>query len=152
MSNHYALNAATSQHRGLKLHVARATLGDCTNRGVSATAQTLTLVGWTGWNRSGEFDVTNVVELDKLSQVFSPDGDSPAVALRLRRDSFGAGCTAHLVPVRSDGTPTGRLFPASAAMAGGNFASGDSRFSDLLAMVLGHRFYGAVAIHDRFEA
>lgn len=38
-------------------------------------------------------------------------------------------------------------------MAGGCFASSpDSRFVDACEKLLGHSFYGAVAIHDRWEA
>ena len=37
-------------------------------------------------------------------------------------------------------------------MDGGNFAaSSDSRFSQACRELLGHHFYGAVAIHDRVE-
>lgn len=37
-------------------------------------------------------------------------------------------------------------------MNGGTYASAsDSRFSDAVEKILGFRFYGAVAIHDRFE-
>ncbi len=37
-------------------------------------------------------------------------------------------------------------------MAGGNFAeTSDSRFNQKCEELLGHRFYGAVAIHDRVE-
>lgn len=36
-------------------------------------------------------------------------------------------------------------------MAGGNYATGDSSFSAAIGKILGHNFYGAVSIHDRFE-
>ena len=37
-------------------------------------------------------------------------------------------------------------------MMGGNYgATSDSRFSETCEKMLGHRFYGAVAIHDRQE-
>ena len=37
-------------------------------------------------------------------------------------------------------------------MMGGNYGStSDSRFKDKLEEMLGERFYGAVAIHDRVE-
>jgi hypothetical protein len=37
-------------------------------------------------------------------------------------------------------------------MFGGNYAgTSDSRFSEAIERLLGHRFYGAVAIHDRNE-
>ena len=38
------------------------------------------------------------------------------------------------------------------SMDGGNFAAtSDSRFNDACRKLLGHHFYGAVAIHDRVE-
>jgi hypothetical protein len=38
-------------------------------------------------------------------------------------------------------------------MAGGNFGStSDGRFSEACRKLLGHDFYGAVPIHDRFES
>ena len=37
-------------------------------------------------------------------------------------------------------------------MAGGNFAVGDGAFNEAVEKLLGTKFYGAVAIHDRFES
>jgi len=37
-------------------------------------------------------------------------------------------------------------------MAGGNYAVGDSKFDEAVEKLLGTKFYGAVAIHDRFES
>lgn len=48
-----------------------------------------------------------------------------------------------------------RLRPRDASgwpMFGGNFGHcSDSRFNEACERLLGHRFYGAVPIHDRFE-
>ena len=37
-------------------------------------------------------------------------------------------------------------------IAGGNLAVGDKRFNEAVQKLLGTKFYGAVAIHDRFES
>ena len=37
-------------------------------------------------------------------------------------------------------------------MAGGNYAVGDVVFNDAVEKLLGTKFYGAVAIHDRYES
>jgi hypothetical protein len=42
----------------------------------------------------------------------------------------------------------GRVGP----MAGGNYAAGDKAFNQAVEKLLGAKFYGAVAIHDRFES
>jgi hypothetical protein len=71
---------------------------------------------------------------------FKPNDDAPAAML----DSHIDGCL-RIVP---DRYPRNRVGP----MAGGHFAhSCDSRFSEACRALLGRRFYGAVAIHDRFE-
>lgn len=48
-----------------------------------------------------------------------------------------------------------RIIPADCdkwVMFGGNYgAISDSRFSEAVEKIVGHRFYGAVAIHDRTE-
>ncbi len=37
-------------------------------------------------------------------------------------------------------------------MVGGNYAVGDRAFNEAVERLLGTKFYGAVAIHDRFES
>lgn len=62
-------------------------------------------------------------------------------AVRLVKGPFNS---VHLVPAElpSDGV----------SMAGGCFVhTSDSRFSKAVETLLGHRFYGAVALHDRVE-
>ena len=71
---------------------------------------------------------------------FEPRPDAPAVIL----EEHVPGCL-RLVP---------RDLKASGAWAmfGGNYAATcDSRFRQACETLLGHRFYGAVAIHDRVE-
>lgn len=96
--------------------------------------------------RRGNWDSTNGGVSGKVSDLtvinidgpFEPTDDAPAVVL-----VEGALNTAKIVPVDAVGQWT---------MFGGNYAAcSDSRFSDAVAGILGHRFYGAVAIHDRIE-
>ena len=69
---------------------------------------------------------------------FEPSADMPAVEIVKGYSED----TIRAVPVELKG----------GGMAGGNYiASSDSRFSELCERLLGHRFYGAVAMHDRLE-
>ena len=105
---------------GLLINVYRNGLGDCTNGGVSARYNTLTLV-----NAGGPFD---------------PAPDQPAMVM----ERHAPGCL-RLVPVELKKSGKWVMF-------GGNYAAtSDSRFSELAHNLLGHTFYGAVAIHDRVE-
>lgn len=104
---------------------------DCTMGGISSKAETLCLV-----NVSGPFE---------------PKEEWPAMvpaAMLVKGNVPGA---LHIVPaVKNDAgewVPDSRWF-----MMGGNYAAtSDSRFSDACEKMLGHAFYGAVAIHDRHE-
>lgn len=102
---------------------------DCTNRGISSRYTRLCLM-----NASGPFE---------------PREDCPPVLL----ESHVRGCL-RIVPavcVLRGGSRTYVRMPGS-WMMGGNFAAtSDSRFSDACERLLGHRFYGAVSIHDRQE-
>jgi hypothetical protein len=93
----------------------------CALRGASAICDTLT-----------------VVNLGKGCDVFDVTPDRPAYELER-----GPLNSVRLVPVNR---PAGML-----GMMGGSYASGDSRFNEAVEKLLGHRFYGAVPIHDRFE-
>lgn len=115
---------------GLVVEVYRNNLSDCTNGGISRAAQ-LTLV-----NVKGPFEAR---------------ASAPAAML-----VYGLG---------RNSTQTVRIIPAAFEafknrwkedprwwMMGGNYAaSSDSRFVDAVESLLGHYFYGAVAIHDRCE-
>lgn len=117
---------------GLIAYVYRdAKLGDCTNGGLSGRCDRLTVV-----NAAGPFD---------------PTDDMPAVLI----DSHGRGIV-RAVPARYD-EGAGQWVPdrpdgAVGPMFGGNYlAASDSRFRKLCERLTGGSFYGAVAIHDRFE-
>ena len=109
---------------GLIVDVFRCSLGDCTNNGVSSEARSLVVVNIPG--------------------PFEPDERYPAVML-----TTGPYETKRLVPAIQDSTgkwvpyrPDGLVGPSM----GGNYAAtSDSRFGRAVG------FYGAVAIHDRFE-
>lgn len=105
---------------GMIVSVYRSHLGDCTNEGISSTAQKLCVINVPG--------------------PFSPQPDMPAA--KLERHMPGA---LRIVPVDRPARGVGPMF-------GGNYAStSDSRFSEACRQLLGADFYGAVAIHDRFE-
>lgn len=113
---------------GLLAFVARvARCGDCTNGGISSNHDQLCLV-----NVDGPFE---------------PSDDCPAVML----DSHVLGCL-RIVPAVKTEAGNWIIEPGGWYMDGGNYAStSDSRFSAACNRLLGHRFYGAVAIHDRRE-
>lgn len=99
---------------------------DCTLNGISSTAKGLCLVN--------------------VSGPFVPDAAYPA-AMLVRGNLPG---TLKIVPAVPEGNDGWR--DLSGTMMGGNFgATPDSRFSQACESLLGHRFYGAVAIHDRIE-
>lgn len=114
--------------------------GDLTLGGVSAQADTLTVVGTI--DADGDCQ-----PLPKDARVFPARPEAPAVVV----DRTYGGWPI-LVPAAYDEASGkwDRVRPHT--MAGGNYAaSSDSRASDALHAVSGQRFYGAVAIHDRIE-
>ncbi len=108
---------------GLRIEIYRSSyLGDCTNKGISAPpARSLTLV--------------NVKGPD------TPHDDAPPARLEQHRPGY-----LRIVP--DSQKPDGAAGP----MMGGNFAhTSDSRFHEACEALIDAPFYGAVAIHDRFE-
>lgn len=107
---------------GLILYVYRAPDGDFTGGGISGRVKEITVV-----NVDGPFD---------------PTPERPAFRLEMHV----RGCL-RLVP--ADAPAGGKSI---GPMFGGNYAAtSDSRFGAACEKLLGARFYGAVAIHDRFE-
>lgn len=85
---------------------------------------------------SSRHEVLVIVNVDGP---FDPTLNTPGVRLQ----SHVKGCVC-LVPLEARG---------KWVMFGGNYAATcDSRLSEAIEKLLGHRFYGAVAIHDRVEA
>lgn len=129
--------------RGLSLKVYRsAALGDCTNGGVTAQADRLTLVGLL---------VDGKVEpLPQGCQVMEPGAEAPAVVLVPSR-APGYDATPHLVPLEliEGGLPPDHVGP----MAGGNYAgSSDGRWSALGKLYGQNLVLDLVAVHDRVES
>ena len=76
--------------------------------------------------------------LTNVEGPFEPSDHYPAA--QLKKGPFNS---LHIKPAWNEDEHT---------MDGGNFAaSSDSRFSEACRELLGHHFYGAVAIHDRVE-
>lgn len=96
--------------------------------------------GWQSW------PVSRVQDLAVASKV-----------RRARAGLLGAGYQPGDVllsfsPVRWDTAAGQWTRPALHLAAGGNYGTGDSRLSDLIQHITGHRFYGAIAIHDYTDA
>jgi hypothetical protein len=107
---------------GLLVEVYRSDSRDCSNGGISSFASSLCLV-----NADGPF---------------SPSADCPAAEI------VPGPVEGQAIIRRVGGNTPGMIGP----MFGGAFAySCDSRFSAAVRKVTGHKAYGAVAIHDRFE-
>lgn len=109
----------------LVAHIFRTPLyADCSNGGISARCDRVTIVNCDGPD-------------------IMPTEDAPAVRLDKRADVL------RLVPVVWNGV---EWVTAGWHMFGGTYvATSDSRFADACRRVLGARFYGAVALHDRTE-
>lgn len=105
-----------------------AELGDCTNGGITGKVSRLCVV-----NVEGPFE---------------PREDMPAVML-----VENAHSTCKIVPAEKVSGMDGHWRPIKKWwMMGGNYATtSDSRFSKAVEKLLGHTFYGAVAVHDRTE-
>lgn len=119
---------------GLHAHVCRpANFPDCSLNGISARFPQLCLV-----NVEGPFE---------------PSDEYPA-ALLVKGNLPG---TLKIIPAHKD-YKSMKLQPEWEPipgwhMFGGNYAAAsDSRFGEACRKILGHEFYGAVAIHDRKEA
>lgn len=120
---------------------------DTTAGGITSRFPVLTLVGHIDQRKDAG---ANVVEpMPHSSRVFPETPGRPAVALVVR--SVG-GWVLSLVPVEWNDREGRYEQRGGWLMAGGNYASlDDSRVAALTERLTGHRFYGAVAVHDRRE-
>ncbi|MGP9587234.1 hypothetical protein ACT3TB_16415 [Micrococcaceae sp. AOP34-BR2-30] len=130
----------------LRLNVLRdASLNvDCTLGGVTSKRDRLTLIGYV---------VEPVREIISLTEgaPATLNEDTDPVVVSIRRGVLDGTLTARLVPLVYDGEREAWSYQ-SGHMAGGNYATtSDSRFTDLISDLLGGRFYGALAVHDRRE-
>ncbi|MGF6996773.1 hypothetical protein [Paraburkholderia sp. GAS32] len=115
---------------GLHIDVFRASQGgshiDCTMDGISSKADQLCIVNVPG--------------------PFNPSDTIPA-AMLVKGNALG---TVQIVPAVKPGNEW--IETRRNACMGGNYgASSDSRFNEAVEKLIGGTFYGAVAIHDRFE-
>ena len=102
---------------------------DCTMNGVSQRFYQLLVVNIDGPN-------TFVYDRDSLHT-------APVIL-----ESHVPGC----VCLRPAKFKFGKWVADGIGMMGGNYAAtSDSRWTEAIEKILGHGFYGAVAIHDRFE-
>lgn len=118
---------------GLIAEIYKSDLGDCSNDGLSGSHTQVTIVNVDG--------------------PFKPTPERPAVML-VQGNVAG---TVKVVPAAL-ATADGEYLPlvrdgdkTVGPMMGGCYVSGDSRFTEAVERLLGHRFYGAVPLHDRFE-
>lgn len=94
-------------------------------------------------NVFGAFTKVTLVNVDGP---FNPSKDAPAAVL-VKGNAPG---TVVIRPVRN--YVIGETPEVVRGMMGGAYvATSDSRFSDAAEKILGGRFYGAVALHDRVE-
>ena len=99
--------------------------------------------------RHGNYDCTNGGISSKASELCivnlpgsaEPSEDCPAARLIVR-----SPCGKPILSIVPDGEERWTMF-------GGNYAAcSGNGFSDACSKLLGHKFYGAVAIHDRVES
>ncbi len=140
--------------RGLTLDVYRnANHGDCTNGGITSRAAKLTLVGVLDCT---EYTGSFVYPAPKAMRVFTVGDEAPAVALEIRKHSFGTGARAlamygNLVPVHWSINADRYVRSHSWTMFGGNFAhTSDIRLPEYIESQLGYRC-DAIKVHDRIE-
>lgn len=93
----------------------------------------------------------SVVLLVNVSGPTEPEDTSAMPCLLLPGNVPGS---VKVVPAILDATDEWAAYDDPAckpAMFGGTYVSGDSRFSRAVEALLGHPWYGAVALHDRME-
>lgn len=96
----------------------------------------------------GLSEVADEVTLVNVPGPFEPDEKAPAALL-----VDGARGTARVVPAeQNEAGEWAEVRKGVGSMMGGSYVgAADSRFREAVEEILGHRFYGAVALHDRFE-
>ena len=111
---------------GLTESIFRSHRRDCTNGGASATADSFTIINIDG-----------------------PSNPTPTAPAAVLKEGNLAG-TAIIVPVH-DPAGTGKPGHVGPMMGGNYAASCDSRFRQAVEAITESRFYGAIAVHDRYE-
>lgn len=123
--------------RGMVLDIFQHPLGNFSNKGASARVSQLTVVKI--------HDLRNglTVPVPRECRVFAPVDSAPVAALIVRQ--MGEKTLLHVTPNNRSRTPH------SAMMGGCYVATSDSRWTALLEEWIGHGFYGALPLHDRWE-
>ena len=103
------------------------------------------------WSNGGVSERVDQLTLVNVEGPSEPTEDAPAAMLLPN-----AMRTVRVIPalrVNDGWVPLGATGDKTVGpMAGGAYvASSDSRFSEAVEKLLGHTFYGAVALHDRYE-
>ena len=133
--------------KGLRLSVLRHAGPDCTNNGITARHDELTLVGVRDDKEATWGKPAPTVAVPREARVFAPDDRAAAVILVVRHIG---GATMCLVPAVHDGRSW--VEAPGWHMAGGRFAATpDSRFGAILREAGLSSGYVAVAVHDRKE-
>lgn len=92
--------------------------------------------------------ITGRVTLVDVPGPFEPKPDAPACRLVKRTFNYGSnyGSIVHVEPVEA---PEG--YPPRTMDGGAYVGCSDSRFREAVEELLGHAFYGALPLHDRYE-
>lgn len=109
--------------------------------------------GGRSWSNGGISDHADEVTIVNANGPFDPDEKRPAVAI-VHGNLAGTVKAIPVVPLESGGfreLRTDETKGIGPMMGGCYIATSDGRFSDLVESLLGHRFYGAIPLHDRYE-
>lgn len=127
---------------------------DATLGGISSNYARLAIVGYTIRDRAAQLRHGTATEVHEIPGAPTRNiiEEEPPVILVVIEDLHGTR-TARFTPATWDATRSQWKEDPQWWMAGGNYATtSDSRLSDIVTTLLGERFYGALAIHDRNEA
>lgn len=129
--------------RGLPADIYKHESRDCSNGGLSSTADGVTIVGIVQAHK------TEVEPIFEEARVFTPTEQAPPVVIVHKRFSFGLGISAVPAVVGDDGSiELVRKDDHVGPMMGGCYVETcDARFAELL----GERTSRPVALHDRYE-
>ena len=126
---------------------------DSTLGGISAGHDRLAVVGYTIRDRAAQLHYGSATEVHEIpgTGTRSITEEEPPVILVVIEDLFGDR-TARFTPATWDAERSQWKEDPQWWIAGGNYATtSDSRLGDIVTTLLGERFYGALAVHDRNE-
>ncbi len=130
----------TEYGHGMILDILYSPIGNFSNGGVSSRCQQVTVTRVV--KRTGQPGPGAMLPVPRECRVFAPTDERPEAVLVVRR--IGEETVLHVSPWTAGG-------PGQAMMGGCYVAASDSRWSELIRELLGHGFYGALALHDRWE-